>query len=217
MTPIELRQRAADLEGQALALMESVAEENRDLSEVERSSYDGWLAEADRYETRATELDAITARVQARRGTAGRVSAPIAGEQEADRRGGLGDFLRNVGIMGDSKANRREQEAANDLLTNKYRSRYSSWTDESRPRETRAMASTSGTLGGYTMPTDLYKGIMSVATPQSIVRRRAKVIPMSTLEIDIPMLDQTTAQSAGVPPYFGGLTAAWTGEAASIG
>ena len=221
MTSTELRQRAADLEAKAKALLESVSAENRDLSEDEQSSYDGWLEEADKLEARATKLDEINARVEARNGSPGRVSTPIAGrvtpgEQEADRRHSFGDFLRNVGIVGDSKANRYEHETALNTLTNQYRAHYSSWTDDKRPAHVRAMAAQSGVAGGYTVPTAFQTKIMEVAAPLSIVRPRAFIVPMETLEIDVPMLDQTTAQSAGTPPYFGGMTAAWTGDGTTI-
>jgi len=220
-TVIQLRQRAEDLQERAEALADVAEDEDRELTESERASKDEWLAEANGYLKRAEEREENQKRAEARRASAGRVSTPIAGrieagEQEADRRSGISDFVRNVAIACEPDFSHREKEAAGEFLTNQYRSKYRSWKDDTRSPETRTMSSTSGALGGWTMPTQFYKEIMALAAPMSIVRQRAKVIPMSTLEIEIPLLDVTTAQSAGVPPYFGGLTAAWTGDGASI-
>lgn len=223
MTPNELRQRAAEQETRAKAILDSVAAETpaRDLTEMERSQVDEAIAQAERLDGQAKEIEGINARVAARSGSTGRIAPPTggaieAGESERDKRSGFGDFLVHVGIAGDGKANHREREKSNEILANQYRSHYNSWDDESRPKETRAMSSTSGIAGGYTIGTQFYNGIMSIAAPMSIVRQRAKIIPMDALEIEIPLVDVTTAQAAGTPPYFGGMVGAWTAEAADL-
>jgi len=220
-TVIELRQRAEDLQERAEALADLAEDEDRELTESERASKDEWLAEANGYLKRAEEREENQKRAEARRASAGRVSTPIAGrieagEQESDRRSGISDFVRNVAIACEPDFSHREKEAAGEFLTNQYRSKYRSWKDDTRSPETRTMSSTSGALGGWTMPTQFYKEIMALAAPMSIVRQRATIIPMETMDIDVPFLDQTTAQSAGTPPYFGGMTLQWTGEGADI-
>src|SRR5947209_17719508 len=47
----------------------------------------------------------------------------------------------------------------------------------------------------------------------TFVRPRAFVQPMTSAVMQIPYLDVTTAQTAGVSAFFGGMQAAWTAEA----
>ena len=62
-----------------------------------------------------------------------------------------------------------------------------------------------GMGGGYLVPEELrYELLISVAE-KSIFRKRATVLPMKTLTLNIPVPDTTTA-AAGVSPFFGGFT-----------
>src|SRR5207302_3983153 len=45
------------------------------------------------------------------------------------------------------------------------------------------------------------------------IRPRAFVLPMGGATMQIPFLDVTTVQSAGVAPFFGGVQMYWTAEA----
>ncbi len=78
------------------------------------------------------------------------------------------------------------------------------------------MAAASGTTGGFLLPLAFYQKLMQIGAPMSIVRPRATVIPMTTQEMKVNSLDQTTAPTAGNPPYFGGVVLTWSGEAATI-
>jgi HK97 family phage major capsid protein len=66
--------------------------------------------------------------------------------------------------------------------------------------------------GGFLIPETLRSEILQVALESSIVRSRAQVIPMETLRVPIPMIDDTSHASS----VFGGIVAYWTEEAASI-
>jgi HK97 family phage major capsid protein len=77
-----------------------------------------------------------------------------------------------------------------------------------------ALATQSGTTGGYLVPTEFHDKLMALVAEKSVVRSRAMVIPMSSREIDIPYLDVTTAPSAGDTATLGGLVARWTEEGA---
>ena len=66
--------------------------------------------------------------------------------------------------------------------------------------------------GGFLVPETLRSDILQIALETSIVRPRATVIPMETLRVPIPMIDDTSHVSS----VFGGVVAYWTEEAASI-
>lgn len=79
-----------------------------------------------------------------------------------------------------------------------------------------ALAEGSGLTGGYIVPPDFQNELLTIAAEDAFVEPRAKVMPMNTRTMQIPMLDITTAQSAGTSPYFGGILATWQPEAATI-
>lgn len=66
--------------------------------------------------------------------------------------------------------------------------------------------------GGFLIPEILRSEILQMSLEESIVRPRATVIPMSSLRVPIPMIDDTSHVSS----ILGGVTAYWTEEAASL-
>ncbi len=78
-----------------------------------------------------------------------------------------------------------------------------------------ALAEASGVTGGYTVPPEFREQLMALVSEESFVRPRAFVVPMAGATLQIPYLDVTTAQSAGVSPFFGGVQMYWTAEAAT--
>ena len=66
--------------------------------------------------------------------------------------------------------------------------------------------------GGFLIPEIMRSELLQLALENSIVRSRATVIPMSTLRVPIPTVDDTSHVSS----LFGGVTFYWTEEAASI-
>jgi hypothetical protein len=220
---LNLRRKAAEARERVLAIANKADSENRDLSADEQAEADAAKAEAEGYDRRAKVREEAEAAVAEDRKSAGRVSKPVAGTvvEATEVRSGdekpkhFRDFLVCVAIMGDTKAGAREKQWAHEQLENRFESRYNQWDTDTRSKEVRAMAMSSGTSGGYTVMTGFRNELMKLAGPMSIVRPRATIIPMDLDEIDIPVLDQTTAQSAGVPPYYGGIIAGWSGEAAS--
>jgi HK97 family phage major capsid protein len=71
----------------------------------------------------------------------------------------------------------------------------------------------SGSTGGYTVPPDFYQQLLALVAENAIFRPRAWVQPMASATLQFPYLDVTTVQSAGVPPFFGGVQMYWTEEA----
>ena len=66
--------------------------------------------------------------------------------------------------------------------------------------------------GGFLVPEILRSEIMMVALEQSVIRPRARVIPMDSLRVPLPMIDDTSHASN----VYGGVTAYWTAEGASL-
>jgi HK97 family phage major capsid protein len=54
---------------------------------------------------------------------------------------------------------------------------------------------------------------MTIMAEETFIRPRAFVQPMGSATLQIPFLDITTVQSAGVSPFFGGVQMYWTAEA----
>ncbi|MFW6091981.1 MAG: phage major capsid protein, partial [Actinomycetota bacterium] len=64
--------------------------------------------------------------------------------------------------------------------------------------------------GGFLIPEVLRAEILQLAMESAIVRGRAQVIPMSSLAVPIPTVDETSRVSS----VFGGMVAYWTEEGA---
>lgn len=66
--------------------------------------------------------------------------------------------------------------------------------------------------GGYLIPEVLRAELLRVALEKSIVRSRARIIPMDTLTVEFPAIDATS----NVSSVFGGVVGYWTEEGASL-
>jgi HK97 family phage major capsid protein len=99
--------------------------------------------------------------------------------------------------------------ARNDrgYLERHYGSRFNEWSSKA------ALGEASGVTGGYTVPPEFYQALMTVVAENTFIRPRAFVMPMAGATLQIPSLDITTVQSAGVSPFFGGVQMYWTAEA----
>lgn len=66
--------------------------------------------------------------------------------------------------------------------------------------------------GGFLIPEIMRSELLQLALEESIVRNRATVIPMSTLRVPIPTVDDTSHSTS----VFGGIVFYWTEEAAAL-
>ena len=66
--------------------------------------------------------------------------------------------------------------------------------------------------GGFLIPEVLRSEILSLSLEEAIVRPRARVLPMGSLRLPIPTVDDNSHAST----VFGGLSAAWTEEGAQL-
>src|SRR5262249_21856568 len=60
---------------------------------------------------------------------------------------------------------------------------------------------------------EFYQQLLTIKAEETFVRPRAFVQPMGSATLQIPSLDITTVQSAGVSPFFGAVQMYWTAEA----
>lgn len=66
--------------------------------------------------------------------------------------------------------------------------------------------------GGFLIPERLRAELLQVSLETSVVRPRARVIPMDSLRVPIPMIDSTS----NVSSVFGGIVCYWTEEGAAL-
>jgi HK97 family phage major capsid protein len=79
-------------------------------------------------------------------------------------------------------------------------------------REKAALAENSGPTGGYLTPVEYSTALLTSLAEESWLLPRCRVVPMTSAETVVPVLDATTAQSAGTSPFFGGFTLTWVGS-----
>jgi HK97 family phage major capsid protein len=104
---------------------------------------------------------------------------------------------------------RRRDQAALDRMG----SRFCEWEHTGQKV---ALSTQTGTQGGYTVPTEFHNRLMALVTEMAIVRPRATLVPMAGRTVQVPILDVTTAPTAGDTAFLGGVVARWTEEAATL-
>jgi HK97 family phage major capsid protein len=75
-----------------------------------------------------------------------------------------------------------------------------------------AMSSTDPSLGGFLVPEEFRTEMLQLALSDAVVRSRAMVIPMTTLRVQIPIVDVTS----NVSNVYGGIVGYWTEEGAAF-
>jgi HK97 family phage major capsid protein len=75
-----------------------------------------------------------------------------------------------------------------------------------------AFSSTVPSEGGFLIPETLRSELLRVSLETSIVRPRARIIPMETLRVPFPAVDSTS----NVSSVFGGIVGYWTEEGAAL-
>jgi HK97 family phage major capsid protein len=75
-----------------------------------------------------------------------------------------------------------------------------------------AFSSTVPSEGGFLIPEALRSELLRVALETSVVRQRARVIPMETLRVPFPAIDSTS----NVSSVYGGIVGFWTEEGAAL-
>lgn len=75
-----------------------------------------------------------------------------------------------------------------------------------------AFSSTVPSEGGFLIPETLRSEMLRIGLESSVVRQRARVIPMESLRVPFPAIDSTTNATS----VYGGVVGYWTEEAAAL-
>jgi HK97 family phage major capsid protein len=135
----------------------------------------------------------------------------FADAQTKSRKNGLPQIF-GEGNSGDSKKSFGDWALAvargdRNYLEKHYGSSFVAWQQKA------ALGEASGVTGGYTVPPEFYQQLMTVMAEETFIRPRAFMVPMASATLQVPYLDITTVQSAGVPSLLGGVQMSWTAEA----
>jgi HK97 family phage major capsid protein len=148
------------------------------------------------------------------KGTFGQALVKMAGlaAQGSDNKAAL-QIASSQGMPSDYNYDKFEEEFGITTITKAAKTGVKGFNGEVRKT---ALAESSGQTGGYVIPPQFMTELLTIAAEEGFIQQLCKVIPMTTREVDWPMLDITTAQSAGTTPYFGGVFFQWQPEAQSI-
>jgi len=125
----------------------------------------------------------------------------------ADRRGGL----YNPRAMG--AALDKEFQNSADFFSLIWHNRNRDASAQAKLHRVRnAFSLTVPSEGGFLIPEQLRSELLRVALETSIVRPRARVIPMETLRVPFPAIDATS----NVSSVYGGIVGYWTEEGAAL-
>lgn len=75
-----------------------------------------------------------------------------------------------------------------------------------------AFSSTVPSEGGFLIPEQLRSDLLRVSLETALMRPGSRVIPMETLRVPFPCIDETSHASS----VYGGITASWTAEGAAL-
>lgn len=84
------------------------------------------------------------------------------------------------------------------------------------PHNKASLAEGSGATGGYTVPVQFYADLLRLVAEDAFVRQMCTVMPMQSLSMYIPALQQSDSPSTGTSAFFGGIIATWQPEAQTI-
>jgi len=80
------------------------------------------------------------------------------------------------------------------------------------PDSLKDLGTTTGAAGGFLMPTDFADTLMSVPADNVVVRPRAYIQPMRSKVCEVPVIDASTAPTAGNTAAYGGLKMTWADD-----
>lgn len=120
-------------------------------------------------------------------------------------------YVYNKGAMG-AKLDKEFENAAHFFKTIWHNSNLDASGQAKIARVRNAFSSNVPSEGGFLIPEVLRAELLRVALESSVVRSRARIIPMETLRVPFPAIDSTS----NVSSVFGGITAFWTEEGAAL-
>jgi HK97 family phage major capsid protein len=127
--------------------------------------------------------------------------------REGDARSGL----NNPRAMG-AAIDREFKDSAEYFSTIWHHAERTASDQAKLQRVRNAFSSTVPSEGGFLIPETLRSELLRVALETAIVRPRARIIPMDTLRVPFPAIDDTSHASS----VYGGIVAFWTEESAAL-
>lgn len=144
------------------------------------------------------------------------------GDQQDDKTKSRADFFQCVGVTG--IMNEPGRYSAQERLEKVYgappsadfKERYAK-AEAARTGTSykAALAEASGITGGYLVPPEYGQELLELSAENTVLVGKTDEYPMTGRELVMPILDQTTAPTAGNTAYFGGVVMSWTSEAAT--
>lgn len=172
----ELKQQRAALKAEARQILDRAEQEKRDLTAEEEQTFDRLMADAEAIGKRIERLERLASLP-----SGDDVPEPIAG-----RRGQPGAAPGSVG-RDDLRASAEYREAWHSYVR---RGMSGMLPDELRMlQEVRALSTTSDPEGGYLVPTEFERTLITALTDQNIMRRLASVVTSGT-DRQIPVVTQ---------------------------
>jgi len=190
----ELYKQAHNLISQAKAALEADGE----LTDQKREEIDRWLSQAEEIEKRAKQMESVLERDLALVEAENR-QAVEAQTREKDAKAEKGGF-KSFGEYLASIVKFREKHVPDARLT---------------ALEEKALAGEQGDLGGFLIQPEHRQDILTARGEASIIRQRARVIPMGSRVVPFPAVDLTQG-AAGASAFYGGGVYYWVEENAEI-
>lgn len=198
------REKRAAALAAAEAILVKAATEQRALTAEEQKASDDHIAEADKLGVEEARLEKLIAEKAALAKPAGRRSVPDQPANVVDpevRRSAPPRIIahatpRAFRAAGEQSAEERAYTAGQWLLaTLGNNTRAAQWCQE-HGVETRAMGTTTNTLGGFLVPEVLETTIIALREERGVARREANVMPMGSDVVIVPR------RSSGVTAYY---------------
>ena len=210
-TPATLRQRASELETEAQTLITSIAEENRDVSEIEQSEIDRRLSEADRMTRQAEAIEAINLRLQSRARPEGRISSPTieAGESEDDKKFRTGGFRSSAHFFSSIVRGQPATAAPEDAQALIQWRSLSKRVTEAQKRSIQGLNVSSGPDGGDLVPPEYANAIWDKSRSENDVVKLVNFVPIQGNTWRRPGVAETSRATGS---RYGGIRAYWEGE-----
>lgn len=216
MSVLALRRKIGDLSDRRKALAETIAAENRDFTEDEKTQFEGAKSEIEAIKQRIAvleEIDSEQADLNKSAGSTGgsAVRIEVGKDNLADHP--FGGYA-NPSAVNDKKEVRK---ALGQFCLDVYgvrsgiSERLAKWSRTFAAGD--GMNATIGHDGAYLLPSVFGSLVDRIALENSVVRPRATVVPMSSLRMSYPVVDDTTHASSTV---FGGIQAYFKSEEAQL-
>lgn len=210
MEPRELLEKAVAENAKGIALFEAIQKGEEPFEKMEEA--EKYIAEAGALTEQANTLKtAVEQHAYLTEGIGSLTAGQTGGDGDTPPKSdwkSFGEFGLTVLAASSPKHERKLIEKgiiAADALDRLYK----------HEAETKLLQEGLGASGGFLVPVPFLAELFYKAWEKAIVRPRARIIPMSTRQIQMPSLDQTITPVNQLSAFFGGINYQWIEEGAS--